>query len=94
MLRPNNYVGLMPGICKEQLFHTYMYILIVLQKRFEHFGLDDILLEAKTVTQRSLPGVMKDRHYKRVVRVLKIMVEALSRKLINFHGHIECRRKR
>ena len=56
---------------------------VKLGKRFEDSGLADILLEAGTVAQGSLPWVMKGRHYNRSVRVIKIMVEALRRKLLS-----------
>ena len=63
-------------------FHTRMSFLSVNVKHFEDSGLADILPEAGTVEQGSLHGVMKDRHYNRCVRVIKLMAETLRRKFL------------
>ena len=60
-----------------------MSFLSVIGKRFDDSELADILLEAGTVAQGSLPGVMKSRHYNRSVKVIKIMAEALKGKLFS-----------
>ncbi|KAL8572752.1 hypothetical protein ACOMHN_030334 [Nucella lapillus] len=62
-------------------FHTCMSFLSVIGKRFDDSGLADILLEAGTVAQGSLPGVMKGKQYNRSIRVVKLMTEALRRML-------------
>ena len=56
---------------------------VTFRKCFDDSGLADTLLEARTVAQGSLPWVMEGRHYNRSVRVIKIMAEALRRKLLS-----------
>ena len=87
MPRFSKYVGIMTCIrtvVRLGQFHTWMSFLSVIWKRFEDSGLADILLTAGTVTQESLSWVMKGRNYNQSVRVIKIVAEALRRKLSTF----------
>ena len=60
-----------------------IYAFLSDRKHFENSGLADVLLGAGTVAQGSLPGIMKDEHYNRSVRVIRIMAKALKRKLLS-----------
>ena len=64
-------------------FNTCILFLCVIWKLFKDLGLADILLEAGTVAQGSLPSVMKGRHYNQSVKIIKIMAEALRKKLLS-----------
>ena len=79
----NDAMDMQRTVVRPCEFHTCMLFLSVIGKRFDDSGLADILLEAGTVAQGSLPGVMKGRHYNRSVRVIKVMSEALRRKLLS-----------
>ena len=57
-----------------------MSFLSVIAKYFEDSGQNDILLEAETVAQGSLSGVMKGNQS---VRLKRIMAEALRRKFLS-----------
>ena len=74
-------------------FYICMSFLSVIGKRFVDSELAEIILEAGTVVQRSLLGVMKGRHYNRSVRVEEIKTKALRRKLLSTFMYPEWRRK-
>ena len=82
-VRWNDAMYIERTVVRLGVIHSFMSFFSVIEKRFEDSGLADILLEAGNAVQRSLPGVMKGRHYNRSVRVLKIKAEALRRKLLS-----------
>ena len=81
------YVGIMPCICKKQLSDlVILYLNVIpqcLRKCMEDSGLADISLKAGIEAQVSVPGVMKCRHYNWSVSIIKIMADALRRKLLS-----------
>ena len=59
-------------------FHLAMAFLGCIGKRFQHSGLEDILIEAEVVAPGSMKGVMTGHHYNRSVHAHKLMYEALQ----------------
>ena len=60
-------------------FHTFMAYLGTLGKRFQYFGIEDILIEANIVAPGSINGILSSHHYNRSIRASKMMYEALGR---------------
>ena len=89
-----NDIMYMQTVVRLGEFHICLSFLSVIDKHFKDSKLADILLEAGTVVQGSLPRVIKGRHYNRSVRVIKIMAEALRRKLLSTFIDTDCRKKK
>jgi len=64
-------------------FHTMCSYMGVLGKMTAGSGFEELLIEAVTCASGSINQVMNGSHYNRVIRVHKLMVDALERMLLN-----------
>jgi hypothetical protein len=62
-----------------KLYLCYSSVIPVLGKRFQHAGMDDILMESGIVAAGSLNGVISGHHYNRAIHAHKLLAEAMSR---------------
>lgn len=60
-------------------FHTICNVLAIIGKRFRDAGLKDICIEAGSVAEGSINGVLDGKLYNRAVRVHKYISEAQMR---------------
>jgi hypothetical protein len=63
-------------------FHAHCSFMSVIFKRFEGSGLVDVLVAADVVAQGSADSALRGKHFKRGIRCLRLMYEALARSLI------------
>ena len=87
MPRSSKYVGMVPCICKEQLSGLVnsipvFHFSVSFESASKIQGWLTSYLKLELWYKGSLPGVMKDWHFNRSVRVMKIMTEALWKKLL------------
>ena len=60
-------------------FHTICNLLSTIGKRFQDAGLRDLCVESGVIAEGSITAVMEGRKYNRVVRLHKIVYEAMMR---------------
>lgn len=63
-------------------FHTQCSFMSAIYKRFDGSGLSDILVAAQVIAEGSVHKTLRGKHYKRNIRCLRLMYEALSRRVI------------
>jgi len=63
-------------------FHTQCSFMSAIYKRFDGSGLSDILVAAQAIAEGSVEKALCGKHYKRNIRCLRLMYEALSRRMI------------
>ena len=60
-------------------FHTQVAFITAISKRFEGSGLSDIFVSAGIIADKSVDQAMRGKHFRRIVRALQLMYEALQR---------------
>ena len=60
-------------------FHIALNYLSLLGKKFQHSGLDDLLIESGVYATSTISAIMKGKSYNRRIRVHKLAMEALFR---------------
>jgi len=63
-------------------FHIHCSFIYAIDKRFHGSGLSDILVTAGVIAEGSVDQALRGKHYKRSIRCLRLMYEALIRRLI------------
>ena len=63
-------------------FHIHCSFIYATDKRFHGSGLSDVLVAAGVIAEGSVDQVLRGKHYKRSIRCLRLMYEALMRRLI------------
>ena len=76
------------GSCaKDGCVPYHLYLLSVIEKRFQDAGLRDVIIESGVIAEGSVSGVLEGRTYNRAIRCHKLMFEALNRlALIGFNS--------
>ena len=60
-------------------FHLLMTMLAIIWSRFADAGLRDVAVQSEIIAEGSVDGVLNGKHYNRVVRLHKIIYEAIAR---------------
>ncbi|KAG1648975.1 hypothetical protein GQR58_029417 [Nymphon striatum] len=76
---PDQFSLILP--CMEP-FHIHCSFIYAMDKRFHGSGLSDILITAGVIAEGSVDQALRGKHYKRSIRCLRLMYEALIRRLI------------
>jgi len=63
-------------------FHIHGSFIYAIDKRFHGSGLSDILVTAGVIAEGSVDQALRGKHYKRSIRCLRLMYEALMRRII------------
>jgi hypothetical protein len=63
-------------------FHAHCSFMYAIYKRFSGSGLSDILVAANIIAAGSVDQALHGKHYKRGIRCLRLMHEALTRRII------------
>ena len=63
-------------------FHTQVAFITAISKRFQGSGLADIVVSASIIAEKSVDQAFRGKHYRRIVRALQLMYEALQRRII------------
>ena len=63
-------------------FHTQVAFITTIAKRFEGSGLSDIIVSADIIADKSVDSALRGKHYRRIVRALQSVYEALQRRII------------
>ncbi len=62
-----------------------MSFISAINKRFKDSGLAEVLVAGDVISEGSVDRALSGKHYKRSIRCLKVMYEALTRRIIS-HG--------
>ena len=76
---PTQFDGIFPFLGP---FHAHCSFMAAINKRFMESGLSDILVAADVIVEGSVDQALSGRHYKRGIRCLRLMYEALVRLVI------------
>ncbi len=76
---PNKYSGIVPFLGP---FHTQCVMMSTIYKRYNGSELGDVLVAAGVVAEGSVDHALKGKHYKRGLRCLRLMYEALMSQLL------------
>ena len=60
-------------------FHLLMTMLAIIWSRFADAGLRDVAVQSEIIAEGSVDSVLNGKHYNRVVRLHKIIYEAIAR---------------
>ena len=63
-------------------FHTQVAFITAISKRFEGSGLSELIVSADIVAEKSVDKALKGKHFRRAVRALQLVYEALQRCII------------
>ena len=63
-------------------FHTQVAFITSLAKRYEGSGLSDLIVSASIIADKSIDQAMRGKHFRRIVRALQLVYEALQRQII------------
>lgn len=59
-------------------FHLLLTLLVMIGNRFGDASLRDVTVRSEVIAEGSIDSVLNDKHYKRGVRLHKIMYEAIA----------------
>lgn len=76
---PNKYRDIVPFLGP---FHTQCVMMSAIYKRYKGSGLEDVLIAAGVIAEGSVDRALKGKHYKRGLRCLRLMYEALMSQLV------------
>ncbi|KAG0720537.1 hypothetical protein GWK47_048318 [Chionoecetes opilio] len=76
---PNTYLDIVPFLGP---FHTQCVMMSAIYKRYKGSDLGKVLVEAGVIAEASVDSALKGKHYKRGLRSLKLMYEALISQLV------------
>ncbi len=76
---PKKYSEIVPFLGP---FHTQCVMMSVIYKRYKGSELGDVLVAGGVVAEGSVDQALKGKHYKRGLRCLRLMYEALMRQLV------------
>ena len=76
---PNKYRAIVPFLGP---FHTQCVMMSAIYKRYNGSELADVLVAAGVIAEGSVDRALKGKHYKRGLRCLKLMYEALMSRLL------------
>ena len=63
-------------------FHTQCSMMSAIYKRYKGSELEDVLVAAGVIADGSVDNALKEKHFKRGLRCLKLMYEALMSQLV------------
>ena len=66
-------------------FHLEMALMNTIYKRFNGCGLSDLVVAAGLIEQGSVERAVSGKHYKRCMRIHKLVYECLARRMIKDH---------
>ena len=75
----NKYRNIVPFL---DPFHTHCVMMNAIYKRYKNSGLEDLLVAAGVIAEGSAERALKGKHYKRGLRCLSLMYEALLCQLL------------
>ncbi|CAJ1076504.1 hypothetical protein KUCAC02_009111 [Xyrichtys novacula] len=75
---PDKYRDIVPFLGP---FHTQCVMMSAIYKRYKGSELEDVLVAAGVIAERSVDSALKGKHYKRGLRCLRLMYEALVSQL-------------
>lgn len=76
---PNKYLHIVPFLGP---FHTQCVMMSAIYKRYKGSELGDVLVAGGVIAEGSVDQALKGKHYKRGLRCLKLMYEALMSQLV------------
>jgi hypothetical protein len=76
---PNKYHDIVPFLGP---FHTQCVMMSAIYKRYKGSELGDVLVAAGVIAEGSVDGALKGKHYKRGLRCLRLMYEALMSQVV------------
>ncbi|KAJ3584138.1 hypothetical protein NHX12_014634, partial [Muraenolepis orangiensis] len=76
---PNKYCDIVPFLGP---FHTQCVIMSAIYKRYKGSELGDVLVAGGVIAEGSIDRALKGKHYKRGLRCLRLMYEALLSQLV------------
>ena len=63
-------------------FHSQVAFITAISKGFKGPGFADIVVSASIIAEKSVDQAFRGKHYRRIVRALQLMYEALQRRII------------